>query len=146
MDEELRKRVNRAVSSLAGNESLFSELGTETAKTVLDWGIAATRHVVSETGGLDDAAAEAAAYPRLRAVRQLIRLLNQAAAGWPAPDRVALLDQIFTQAATLHGAAFQPPAPERRLPLESADFGSAGEWIAQLIAILPGPSALEPQE
>ena len=146
MNDDLIKRINRAVSSLAGNESLFAELGTETAKIVLDWGIAATRRVVGETDGLDDAAAEEATYPRLRAVRQLIRLVNRIAAGGPGQDTASLLDQIVAQAGIVYGPGYRPPTPEQRLALPAPGPDSLPEWVAALLALLVPPIPAETQE
>jgi hypothetical protein len=146
MSEDLLKRINRAVSDLVGNESLFADLGTEAAETALDWAIATTRHIVGETDGLDDAAAEAATNPRLRAVRQLIRLVNRIAAGGPGLDTTSLLDQVFVQAAILYGPGYQPPPPEQRRALPSPDLDSLPEWTGKLFATLAPPSPPEKRE
>jgi hypothetical protein len=142
MDKRLAQRIERAISSLTGNESLLSNLDTEAGQAMLAWSIEAARRIAGETEDLDDEAAEAAVSPRLHALRQLMRLVNRIAAGRVDQDTAPLLEAAFARAAIVFGPGYQPPSGQRRaFPPHGSD--SPAGWIA---ALLDDLAPRDPQE
>ena len=78
--DEFADRSRRAVESLLENESLTSSLDDAAAQVLLKWGTDCAKLIVSSTAGLDAASAEDAMYPRMRALRRLMRRVNKWAA------------------------------------------------------------------
>jgi len=134
-DDSIERRANRAAASLMQNEALLEGLETEAASALLAWGSACARKIVYETGDLDDATAEEAIYPRLRAVRQMMRqikvLLTNRAALDPAAC-AAIFDTIIAQAAAAYGPDFVAPDPSRRESFVIAPIADPKQWIESL--------------
>ena len=78
---ELEARVQKAIEDIAGNESLLEMLDTEAAAELFEWGSSTATSLVTQTDGMDDAAAELASESRLKAVRQFMRSTGTWAAG-----------------------------------------------------------------
>lgn len=140
--DELAKRVNRTAASILENEPLTADLDDPAAQVLLDWGVACAETIAQCTAGLDDTEAEDAMYPRLRAMRRLMRQVNR----WTldAEASAGLLAQMVEQAAIIYGDDFAPPSHERqdaflRLQFEFAD--DPQQMIANLRELLEGPHA-----
>jgi hypothetical protein len=73
--------MERVIEEMTGNEALLEMLDTESAKEMLNWGIAAARSTISKTRELDDFAADLAILPRLKAIRQSMRSIGNWATG-----------------------------------------------------------------
>ena len=111
---ELEARVQKAIEEIAGNESLLEMLDTEAAAELLEWGSSTATSLVTQTEGLDDAAAELASASRLKAVRQFMRSAGNWAAGKyidPA-DRTQLRDKLLGFAKVIFGEDAQLPSAE----------------------------------
>jgi hypothetical protein len=111
---ELEARVQKAIEDIAGNESLLEMLDTEAAAELLEWGSSTATSLVTQTDGLDDAAAELASASRLKAVRQFMRSAGNWAAGKyidPA-DRTQLRDKLLGFAKVIFGEDAQLPSAE----------------------------------
>jgi hypothetical protein len=111
---ELDARVQKAIEDIAGNESLLEMLDTEAAAEMLEWGRSTATTLVTQTDGLDDAAAELASESRLKAVRQFMRSAGNWAAGKyidPA-DRIQLRDKLLGFAKVIFGEDAQLPSVE----------------------------------
>ena len=114
---ELVGRIHRAAESILENERLTADLDDAAAKELLDWGIACVKGVAQSTVGLNDMEARAAMSPRLRATRQLMRLVNRWIARRPdigAEDSATYLNKIIDQAAIIHGEDWMVPGRQRR--------------------------------
>jgi hypothetical protein len=118
---DLVQRIRRAAQGILENERLTADLDDTAAEVLLDWGIACAKLVARSTAGLDDSQAEEAMYPRLRATRRLMRLVNKWIANrleTDAEGNVVLLTKIIDQAAIIYGETFNPPQDDRRVALE----------------------------
>ena len=78
---DINSRIQKYVSQMAGNEALLEMLDTDAATEMMEWATATVTALVKETEGLDDAAAEEALAPKLKAVRQAMRSGGNWAAG-----------------------------------------------------------------
>jgi hypothetical protein len=78
---DINSRIQKYISQLAGNEALLGMLDTDAATEMMEWATATVTALVKETEGLDDAAAEEALAPKLKAVRQAMRSGGNWAAG-----------------------------------------------------------------
>ena len=111
---ELEARVQKAIEDIAGNESLLEMLDTEAAAELLEWGRSTATSLVTQTDGLDDAAAELASESRLKAVRQFMRSAGNWAAGKyidPA-ERLQLREKLLGFAKVIFGEDAQLSSPE----------------------------------
>jgi len=112
---DIGSRVERIVEEMAGNEALLEMLETEAATEMLNWGIEMATSLVKSTEGLDDAAAEQALLPRLKAVRQMMRSVGNWAAGKyvdPA-SRVQLRDKLLEHFKVILGEEARLASPEK---------------------------------
>src|SRR6266542_2046378 len=112
---EIGARAHRVIDEIMGNEALLEMLETEAATEMLNWGIAMATSLVERTGGLDDAAAEQALMPRLRAVRQSMRTIGNWAAGkYLDPEsRVEMRDKLLEQFRAILGDDVHLPSTEK---------------------------------
>ncbi len=113
----LTQRTNRVAESILENERLTADLDDATAQVLLDWGIACAKVIVQSTTGLDDTEAEEAMYPRLRATRRLMRLVNRwipKRLNMESEDHTAQLTKIIEQAEVIYGEGFTPPGNEQQ--------------------------------
>ena len=121
---ELEARVQKAIEDIAGNESLLEMLDTEAAAELLEWGSSTATSLVTQTDGMDDAAAELASESRLKAVRQFMRSAGNWAAGKyidPA-DRIQLRGKLLGYAKVIFGEDAQlPPTEEVDAVLNQVD-------------------------
>lgn len=110
---ELGTRLQRAIDELTGNEALLEMLETDAAIEMLDWGKEMAAVVMEQTEGPDEIAAEEAAVPRLKAVRQAMRTIGNWAAGKyedPA-SRAPLRDKLLGYFLVIFGEDTTLPAP-----------------------------------
>lgn len=92
----LDDRIERAKKEISGNESLLEMLEEDAAIEMFDWGQALAASIASDTDGMDDAAADEAMAPRLKALRQALRSIGNWAVGKysdPA-DRASLKEKL----------------------------------------------------
>lgn len=119
-NEILRRRQQRVAASLLENESLTGDLDDRTAKPLLAWGLACAKTIVNDTADLDDAAAEDAMYPRLRALRRLMRNVSRWITKHQRADletQQEALSVLVDLAAMIYGPAFSRPDMRSRLVL-----------------------------
>ena len=134
MDDDLSRRVQQVAESLLENEALTIDLETGAAQALLDWGLDCVKRIVSDTAGLDEAAAEEVMAPRIRAMRRLMRQVNRWVGGQreagaePAP---LPLSQMLEQAGIIYGEAFTLP-----------DAGQLHLFLAQNAPLLNDPQQL----
>jgi hypothetical protein len=136
----LPQRRERVLGGLRGNEKLTAGLGTAAAAALTEWGAAMGRHVVAETDGLDDAAAEELLQTRVRAIRQLMMSVARAAADPPPPGATPLADALRA-ADVVYGQRYDAPGRDavgRALAYWAAGAGRPAEQIAGLRAFIEG--------
>jgi hypothetical protein len=121
--DPVSRRASRAAESILENESLTANLDDAAAQVLIDWGIDSAEMIAQYTVGLDDPEAEEVMAPRLRALRQLMRLVNQAIPDLERSQREKdkgyqdvknSLDKITEQAAIIYGPDFSPPTQEQQ--------------------------------
>jgi hypothetical protein len=102
---DINSRIQRFVGEITGNEALLEMLDADAAAEMLNWGIATVTDLVQKTEGMDDAAAELALEPQLKAVRQTMRSAGNWAAGKYADptDRASLQAKLSEYRATIFG-------------------------------------------
>jgi hypothetical protein len=112
---DLNARMERVIEEMTGNEALLEMLDTESAREMLNWGIATARSMITRTRDLDDFAADLALLPRLKAIRQSMRSIGNWAAGKYADpiSRVQLRDKLLEHFRTIFGEDRPLPSPEK---------------------------------
>ena len=112
---DLNARMERVIEEMTGNEALLEMLDTESAREMLNWGIATARSMITRTRDLDDFAADLALLPRLKAIRQSMRSIGNWAAGKYADpaNRVQLRDKLLEHFRTIFGEDRPLPSPEK---------------------------------
>ena len=103
-------RVRRVVESLLENEALTDGLDDDAASVLLDWGITLAKEIAASTAGMDDEAAEQAMYPRLRALRKMMRRIRR----WAVAPESRKLEKIIAQAETAYGPGYEAPGAGER--------------------------------
>jgi hypothetical protein len=111
---DINARIQRMVKEVTGNEALLEMLEGEAATEMLNWGITTVETLVSKTTDLDDAAAELALMPRLKAIRQSMRSIGNWAAGKYADpaSRTQLRDKLLEHFRLIFGEEARLPAAE----------------------------------
>lgn len=136
-EKALAARRQRVADALRGNDRLTAGLSGEAAEALEEWGLALARDVVSDTAGLDDAAAEDVLQPRVRAVRRLMMAAAAATSADPADP-----DEWLAQAAVALGDRFAPPDAAQQAALATqwrSLAGRPGEQIATLRRFIEQP-------
>ena len=111
MTDMLEERAKHAAETILENESLTDGLDDSAAQVLLDWGLACAKMIAQSTAGLNGLEAEEVMSNRLRAVRRLMRPMDE----WIKrqeldPERSAeLLAKIIEQAKIVYGETFTPP-------------------------------------
>lgn len=145
MFDEIERRVRRAAEGLLNNESLADNLETNAASSLMEWVLNLSKRIVMEFGDIEESLAEEASYPRLRALRMLMRLVNRWARDEATMDRTTksnLLDQMLVQAGIIYGPGFVHPDEARQEAFLEAQTGSPVEFISALRDLLEGRSGL----
>lgn len=107
----LERRLQRVAESFLENERLTSDLADVAAKVLLDWALACGNVIVSETVDMNEATAEEHTYPRLKATRRLMRIINKWVSRRQRLDLAAsahLLDQACQQATIIYNQTISP--------------------------------------
>ena len=107
---DINSRINKVVGELSGNEALLEMLDADAASELLNWGIATATSLVQKTASMDDAAAELALEPQLKAVRQTMRSAGNWAAGKYADpaSRAQLRTKLDEYFKTIFGETTEP--------------------------------------
>jgi hypothetical protein len=117
VESKLAQRASRVVESILENEQLTAGLDDATARPLIAWGSACAKMIAHSSAGLDDAQAQQAMSPRLRATRRLMRLVSRWFADrqeMDAAHSAAQLAMVIEQAAIIYDKAFVPPDKARR--------------------------------
>ena len=138
-------RIERAMEEITGNEALLGMLETDAAVEMLAWGKSLTTFIVKQTEGLDDITADTAMVPRLKALRQFMRLVGNWAAGkYVDPvSRAPLRDKLLESSQLIMGEDAQLPSTDQ-LDALLAQVDDKGNTSHQLIIRLKALLANEP--
>jgi hypothetical protein len=131
----IQARLQRVTESILENEALTANLDDEAAKVLLDWGVTLAQQIISETMELDEANAEEITYQPLRALRKMLRQINN----WAAAPEISGLEKIIEQAGITYGARHLAPGVELQthfMDQISAGLQNPAENIRQLRRLL----------
>ena len=78
---DIKTRIENAKKVVTGNVSMLDMLETTPATELMNWGIELAAQIAQSTNGMDDAVAEQAMEPRMKALRQFLRGAGNWAAG-----------------------------------------------------------------
>ncbi|NJC97689.1 MAG: hypothetical protein C3F07_12770 [Anaerolineales bacterium] len=136
--KDLEKRFRRVIGGMQGNEALVPSLGDAAAGELFSWGEATAKHIVDETDGMEDAAAEEHMAPRLRALRVMMRAVGRWVGEAKTLDldaRQALWNRAGEQARVLFGDSFELPSMEMALAQlpPDADAVRVIAWLKDFI-------------
>jgi hypothetical protein len=140
------QRVNRAAQSILENENLTADLNDEAAQVLLDWGIAQAKAITMETVEIgDDEEAAEFVYPKMKALRRMLRTVNKWYAKVKSFDKdygTSALERILEQAAVIYGEEFIPPTSEQQAEIINQQsnlqkFPAA--FIAELQSLIENP-------
>lgn len=135
MTDSLTLRINRAAESLLDNETLTADLDDAIAQSLIDWGLACSQSIATATRGLDDQAAETYISPKLRAVRLLMRQVNQWVARSGEMDEqtsAASLRELIELAASIYPDYQQPDNESQQAFLREPFPIEPSGWIVKL--------------
>jgi hypothetical protein len=104
-----QERIQRAAESILENEALTADLDDAAAKVLLDWGVTRARQIAAETIGMDDVAAEEVMYQPMRALRKMLRAINQ----WVMVSDETGLQKIIEQAEVTYGSEYIAPGSDQ---------------------------------
>lgn len=130
-EKALTARRQRVADALRGNDRLTARLSGDAADALMAWGLALSQTVVSDTAGLDDAAAEDVLQPRVRAVRRLMMAAAEATTGSDPADPTEWL----AQAAVALGDRYAPPDASQQAALQAQWRALAGRPADQIAAL-----------
>jgi hypothetical protein len=102
---DMEQRIRMAAESILENESLREGLDDDAATVLLEWGISCAKQIASETVDLEDEIdAEEAVYPRMFALRMLLRDVTELCGETVEPARqTELLEEIAAQIPVIYG-------------------------------------------
>jgi hypothetical protein len=128
---DLEKRIRMAAESILENESLREGLEDEAASALLDWGVACAKRIASNTAALEDETdAEEAVYPRMRALRQMLRaIVSLYGENTEAVRRSEYLQEIADQVPLVYGSETVAPETNGWEAFVAAQTGSLAQKI-----------------
>lgn len=103
---DIEKRVRMAAESILENEAIREGLDDNGASALLDWGTTCAIRITRETAHLeDDDEAEETAYPRMRALRQMLNIVKSLYTSEPTMSQgVSFLAELLENAVLVYGA------------------------------------------
>ncbi|NIW44116.1 MAG: hypothetical protein GWN14_04575 [candidate division Zixibacteria bacterium] len=141
MNKEMRgsrieKRLQREIENLYANEGLTRDLNDSSARILLELLEEQVRTIVNNTADLEDADAEEAMYPRLKAMRRMARYINQSVR--EDADSFDLAGKIVDQAKVLYGEAYVEQLENKIQSLLAFPRTEPGVLILTLKQLLEG--------
>ncbi len=131
---DLEKRIRMAAESILENESLREGLDDQAASALLDWGIARAKQIASLTADIqDEDEAEQASHPRMRALRQMLRIAAQLCAeNIDSVEHSALMEELTNLIPLVYGEGTVVPETSQWDSLLALESSSAQEKIITL--------------
>ena len=133
----LKRRTQRAVERILGNESLTADLDDDAAQVLLDWGMACAEQIARSTAGLFDDQGDETMDLRLRDLRRLMRAVNRWAPRQQPMD-AAQLSKLLGYAETIYAGLEPPDSARQQAFLGQSLAASTPETIARLRAFVEG--------
>lgn len=136
MDIERRQRM--AVESLLENESLREGLDKEAASALVEWGAALAKRIAASTAAVeDDDEADEMTYPRMRALRELLKAVQKLySSGVSVFQRGAVLKEIAEKLPLVYGGGLAAPEIFRWNIFTILQSGSTDQKIKGLRALI----------
>lgn len=138
------ERGRLLAESILENEALTGDLDDMAAKPLLHWATACAQRIGDTALAIDEAEFEAETYPRMRALRKMMKTINRWLADPKAvapEDAAQRLDNIIAAAETVYGPQFRRPDPaavERFL--RASAFQPASMSVHQLRQMFEPPA------
>ena len=132
---DLERRLRRAFSRMAANESLADALDGEAAATMLKWGEVIAKQFVLKTSEMEDVVAEEFLAPYSSALRRMMRAIGHWAVETDQAARLEWWNRIEQNGKTLYSDNFVIPRMEivmAQLP-SGADTQTVIAFIQKLI-------------
>ena len=132
---DLERRLRRAFSRMAANESLADALDGEAAATMLKWGEVIAKQFVLKTSEMEDVVAEEFLAPYSSALRRMMRAIGHWAVETDQAARLEWWNRIEQNGKTLYSDNFVIPRMEivvAQLP-SGADTQTVIAFIQTLI-------------
>ena len=132
---DLERRLRRAFSRMAANESLADALDGEAAATMLKWGEVIAKQFVLKTSEMEDVVAEEFLAPYSSALRRMMRAIGHWAVETDQAARLEWWNRIEQNGKTLYSDNFVIPRMETvmaQLPSD-ATTQAVVEFIQKLI-------------
>ena len=132
---DLERRLRRAFSRMAANESLADALDGEAAATMLKWGEVFAKQFVLKTSEMEDVVAEEFLAPYSSALRRMMRAIGHWAVETDQAARLEWWNRIEQNGKTLYSDNFVIPRMEivvAQLP-SGADTQTVIAFIQKLI-------------
>ncbi len=138
-------RQRRAAESILENESLREGLDDSGASALLDWGVERAKQIAGDTADIeDDDEADEEAYPRMRALRQMLDDVKSLLRADLLPTEAETLSaEIADFAAKVYGPDAQLPQSIDWETFNANPAADNGEKINALRALFENNSALE---
>ena len=108
----IEDRLNAVAEQLQGDEGLTGDLEDAPATRLLDWAIAASRSLVQQTEGMDEAAAQQYLDTNLPKFRSVVRQINRLVGSLPDADpeeAASGIQKVLDAAAQVPTLSTQPP-------------------------------------
>lgn len=108
----IEDRLNAVAEQLQGDEGLTGDLEDAPATRLLDWAIAASRSLVQQTEGMDEAAAQQYLDTNLPKFRSVVRQIDRLVGSLPdaSPEEAASgIQKVLDAAAQVPTLSTQPP-------------------------------------
>jgi hypothetical protein len=135
--DDLKRRTQRAAERILENESLTADLDDDAAQVLLDWGVRCAEQIARDTVGLSGDLVEEAMYPRLRALRRLMRAVNRWAIKRQPMDAETLA-KMLEQAAIIYYGYVPPDSIPQEAFRQQSLANSTPETITRLRAFIEG--------
>ncbi len=138
---DLEQRIRMAAESILENEALREGFDQEATEAILVWGTFCAKLISSETAHLeDDLEAEEVMYPRMRALRQMIKVARNMINAGDIATRIATIQSLTQQAALVYGEKYVAPQPGQMGALVANPGNNQVEIVQNLRNLFEAPS------
>jgi hypothetical protein len=139
---DLRNRIRMAAESILENEALREGLDDPAASSLIDWGLARAQQIAGLTADIqDESEAEQASYPRMRALRRMLRIVARLSAeNIDTTESDALLEELTDLIPLVYGEGTVIPETSQWSNLLALESGSQEKIIALRNLIENDPS------
>lgn len=142
MCADINHRMKSVSESILSNETFTAEFEDEAADVLLNWALERGKEIVEAAVEMEDEAAEAAMYPRLKALRRIARYAGKLRGS--TDDPAVLVAKIIDKAHDLYGPGFTAPNEEAQTAFAvQAQDTSPVDLVKGLIVFLQGDSSEE---